>query len=87
MKEHIETARRQLGELGAMAQKTEAAEREILERAEKRLEEVMAGLKRLNRIAMTSDPDAQREYVELVQERGQLETVISKAREVLTPTT
>ena len=40
MTEHIKNTRRQLGELGAMAQQTEAAERKILERAESMLDEV-----------------------------------------------
>lgn len=80
--EPTETARRQLGELGAMAAKTEADERKILERAEKRLEEVVSRIEEL-RPQVHASEDAGTEYTDLVSERGSLERVIANAREVL----
>lgn len=86
MKEHIENTRRQLGELGAMAQKTEAAEREILARAEKRLTEVTSRLEELRPKAHIDEATGA-EYTGLVSERGSLERVIANAREALSELT
>lgn len=82
MNEQIENARRQLGELGAMAAKTEAAERDILARAEKRLEEVESGLDVLRRQSLGSD-EAGQSYTDAVEERGRLHQVIAQARQTL----
>ena len=82
MKEQIETTRRQLGELGAMAAKTEQAERDILARAEKRIGEVMSRIEVL-RPQVNTDEAAAIEYADLVSERGSLERVIANAREAL----
>lgn len=82
MKEQIETTRRQLGELGAMAAQTEQAERDILARAEKRLGEVMSRIEAL-RPQVNTDEAAAIEYTDLVSESGSLERVIANARDVL----
>lgn len=82
MKEHIETTRRQLGELGAMAAKTEAAERDILARAEKRLAEVEGKIDAARAAALSSD-EAGQEYTDLIEERGRLHQVIAQARQIL----
>lgn len=83
MKAHIENTRRQLGELGAMAQKTEEAERDILARAEKREGEVSSRIEEL-RPKVHTDEAAATEYTELVDELGKLHTVIAKANQALT---
>jgi hypothetical protein len=83
MKRHIENTRAHLGELHGLAAKTEAAERRILSSAEARLDEVNAALERL-RPGVEAAPDkSQDRYLALVEERGQLNTVIAKARQVL----
>lgn len=81
MKDHIETTRRQLGELGAMSAQNEAMERQILERAEKLLSEV-EGKMDAARAASHKDPQA---YTDLVEERGRLQQVIAQARAILNP--
>lgn len=83
MKKHIERTRRGLGELQDLAGKTEAAERRILQQAQRRHTEVMAAIERA-RPGVEGAPDAaQDRYTDLVKERGQLETVIAKARAAL----
>ena len=83
MKKHIERTRRSLGELNDLSAKTQAAERRILERAERRHAEVLAALERA-RPGIEGAPDAaQDRYTDLVKERGQLEQVIAKARAAL----
>ena len=83
MKRHISNTRAQLGELHDLAAKTEADERRILERAEARLDEVVAMLER-QRPGVEAAPDAaQDRYLALVQERAQLQTVIAKAHAAL----
>lgn len=84
MKEHLETTRRHLGELGALADKTERAERDILERAHKRLDEVTSRIQELFPHVHTQD-DAGQEYTDLVMERGRIERVIANANQVLEP--
>lgn len=71
-----ENIRRQLGELGAMSAKTEAAERRILADAGKMLAEVSAKID----AARSKDPD---EYMRLIEERGRLQQIIAQARNVL----
>lgn len=83
MKKHIANTRAHLGELHGLAAKTEAAERRILQSAEERLDAVNASLERL-RPGVEAAPDASQDrYLSLVEERGQLHTVIAKARQVL----
>lgn len=83
MKRHIEKTRAHLGELGKLSAKTEAAERRILERASARLDEVNASLERLRPGVEAAPERSQDRYVKLVEERGQLQTVIAKARAAL----
>ena len=71
-----DNTRRQLGELGAMSAKTEAAERRILADAEKMLVEVSANID----ATRSKDPD---EYIRLVEERGRLQQIIAQAKNVL----
>lgn len=83
MKRHMENARAGLGRLGALAAKTEDAERKILDAAQKRRADVVAGIKQLQPgIEGASDEDQDR-YTELVSERGQLDVVIAKAQKTL----
>lgn len=83
MKRHISDTRAHLGELDGLAKKTEASERGILSRAQARLEQVVAMIER-QRPGVEAAPDsAQDRYVSLVEERGRLEIVISKARQAL----
>jgi len=77
--QHIENTRRQLGELGAMAQQTEAMERQILERAQHLLDDIEGKLPAAQ-AKSTSEPDA---YMEMVEERGRLQQVIAQARAAL----
>jgi hypothetical protein len=83
MKPAINDTRRQLGELGAMSAQVEQAERQILERAEKRLQEVEVELQKLRTAALAHDDDAPTRYQELVLERGKLHQVIAQARQHL----
>lgn len=83
MSRHIARARKQLTDLHGLASTTEQAERRILQRAEARLSEVNAQLERL-RPGVEAAPDASQDrYLALVEERGQLNTVIAKARQAL----
>lgn len=79
----IDTTRRQLGELGALAQRTQADERAILERALQRREEVEGARKAARAAAIAGDTDAEQEYADLVDERGRLDRVISNAQVLL----
>ena len=83
MKAHIERAQQSLGELGALSAKTEAAERRILERAEQRREEVQAAIDRARTGVECAPDSSQDRYLALIEERGRLDTVISRAREAL----
>jgi 4-diphosphocytidyl-2C-methyl-D-erythritol kinase len=80
MQSHIDDTHRNLGQLAAMAQQTEAAERKILARATERLDEVQSELRKGAEDALTGGGD---KYMALVQERGQLQQVIAQARQVL----
>jgi hypothetical protein len=84
MNDMRDTPRRQLGELGALATRTEADERRILEAAEKRLERVEGELDSARAVAMGAPADADR-YQALIEERGRLNQVIAQARAVLEP--
>lgn len=83
MKAHIDKAHVQLGELGGLAAKTEAAERNILAAAEQRLQQVDAELDKLRPGVEAADDAGQQRYLDLVAERGQLHTVVAKARQAL----
>lgn len=83
MKANIERARTQLGELGALAQKTEAAERKILAAAEKRLGVVQAEIEKARPGVEAAEGTAQDRYLELVAERGKLQMVIARAKKAL----
>lgn len=78
--EALNSTRDQLGELATMAHQTQAAERQILERATARLEQVQADLKAVKPDAMTGDGCS---YMDLIDERGRLQQVIAKARDAL----
>ena len=83
MKRHIANTRDQLGELHGLAAETEAAERRILVQAEARLEQVNAMIKRQRPGIEVAPQAGQDRYTALITERGQLQTVIAKARDVL----
>lgn len=83
MKAHIEKTRAQLGDLGALAKQTEAAERRILSSATKRLKEVQASIDRMQAGADSAPEKEQQRYLDLIEERGKLHTVIAKAKEAL----
>lgn len=75
--------RGQLAELSALQSRTDADERKILSSATQRLGAVNAMLKLAEPGARQGDADAEAQYQALVLERGQLNIVISKARQVL----
>lgn len=75
----IDNTRRQLGELGAMAAKTEAAERRILKRAEEMLAEVEGKIEKA-RADVVSNPEA---YMHLIEERGRIQQIVAQAKAVL----
>lgn len=83
MKRHISNTRAQLGDLGSLASQTEQDERRILERAQARLDGVSAMIERQRPGVEAADDKAQDRYLSLVEERGQLQTVIAKARAAL----
>lgn len=83
MKQHIETTRRQLGELGAMAAQNEAMERQILERAQDLLADVEGKIDAARAEAMAGDDAAKQRYTDMVEERGRLHQVIAQAQAVL----
>lgn len=78
--EHIDTTRRHIGELQAMSHQTVAAEKRILERATSMLEDVMKQIPAAKAGAMMNDKG---KYMELIQERGRLHTVIAQAKKNL----
>lgn len=83
MKHHLDKARSALGELGSLASKTEAAERNILTSAEARLEVVQKSIKRTQAGAETAPESEQDRYIALIEERGQLNIIIAKAKKAL----
>lgn len=85
MSEHLDTTRRHLGELGAMARKTEDAERRILAAAQEQLATLQAGLEQARARAVTGDDAAKDRYTDMVTERGRLEQVIARAHAALRP--
>lgn len=86
MKQNLDTTRRQLGELEAMAHRTAEDERRILARAEELLAEVESELTGdVGSIALAGDAAAEERYLHLVEERGRLQQVIASAQQVLEP--
>lgn len=83
MKKHIENTRAHLGELQGLAAQTEATERRILSSAEKRLDQVNAEIGRAEPGIDGAPDNSQNRYLDLVQERGRLHIVITKARKAL----
>lgn len=83
MKPTIEDTRRHLGELGAMQADVEKSERDILARAESRIDDVEKRIAGLRADALAADGDAAKQYEEMVLERGRLSQVIAQAREAL----
>lgn len=83
MKAHIKKLHNQLGDLAGLSAKTEAAERNILAAAEKRLATVQAAIERAAAGIEAAPDDAQQRYLDLLAERGQLHTVIAKAKQAL----
>lgn len=83
MQVHIDNTQRQLGELGAMAQQTEAMERRILSIAEGRLDEIEGQIPGARMSAMTGDDAAKDKYTGMIEERGRLNQVIARARNAL----
>lgn len=83
MSDGVEDVRAHLGELGRLTGDTELAERRILGQAQQRLDLVNEMLER-QRPGVEGAPDAaQDRYLDLVQERGQLQMVIAKAKHSL----
>lgn len=83
MKAHIAKVHAQLGDLAGLSAKTEAAERNILAAAEKRLATVQTAIDRAAAGIEAAPDDAQQRYLDLIAERGQLHTVIAKAKQAL----
>lgn len=83
MKKHLTDTRDNLGELAQLAARTDAAERNILRAAQRRLDEVSAMIERA-RPGIEGAPDrAQDRYLDLVHERAQLHLIIARAQGVI----
>ena len=80
---YIDTIRRQLGELGAMAVQTEDLERKLLERAEALLEDVQKKIDAARSYGLTPGAKEAEQYRKLILERARLQEVIAQARQVL----
>jgi hypothetical protein len=72
----INHSRSQLGELAVMQHRINESEKLILKRAETRLDEVNARIQEIRSLAF----DQPHEYMNLIQEQGQLNMVIVQAR-------
>lgn len=83
MKRHMDRARDSLGELAGLANRTEAAERQILQRAEQLLDEVNAEIEKLRPGVEGAPDESQSRYLHLITERGQLHQVIANAKAAL----
>lgn len=79
----LNTTRQHLGELGAMSEQTQRAERKILERAEQALVETDKRIKELRPLALANDERSSKEYQKAIAERGRLQMVIAQARQHL----
>lgn len=82
MNRHIEDTRRQLGELGAMAQQTAAMERKILARAKALLADIESKINSM-RSAPIAEDGAKQHYLDMVEERSRLQQIIARARQAL----
>lgn len=82
MKQQIDNTRRQLGELSALSAKTDAAERKILDAAQKRREWVVGQIAELRPRALL-ESEAGEQYQSLVEERAKLDIVIAQAQRQL----
>ncbi len=78
VKAHIGKAQAQLGDLAALKSKTDQAEKNILDLAEKKLAGIQKQLNKMQGVEFSSE-DLQDSYNNLIAERGQLQLVISKA--------
>ncbi len=76
MKKQIKDIQSRLHELGALQQKTNAADQKIQESAALRLEWVNAELLRFRGRALT-DKKSEQQYRELILERGRLQQIVS----------
>lgn len=83
MEHHIENTRRQLGELGAMAQQTEDMERRIMSIAQERLSGLEGQMDAARTAALAGGDEAKQHYSDLVMERGRLNQVIARSRQEL----
>ena len=83
MNQHIEDARRQLGELAAMAAQTEAMEQTILARAEALLADIEGNIDAVRNEAMVGNDASKKSYTNMVHERGRLQQVIAHSRQML----
>jgi hypothetical protein len=83
MKKHMEKVRGSLGDLAGLAGKTEAAERNIFKAATRRLDTVLAEIERAHTGIEAATDASQDRYLALLEERGQLQIVIAKARKEL----
>ena len=81
--DHIDKTRAQLGELGAMSDQTQRAERQILERAEALLAEAEKRIEELRPQVVAGDAEASRAYQDAIEERGRLNIVIAQAQKNL----
>lgn len=79
----VETARRNLGELAAIAKKTEETERRILDRAQELLSDIEGKLSDARTAAMSGDDGAKKKYTDMIEERGRLYQVIASAQSAL----
>lgn len=79
---HIDAAKQRLAHLGGLSERTEAAERKILDAAEDRLTTIDADLAKL-RPRVNLDDAAGDQYQALTLERGQCVLVIERAKQVL----
>ena len=79
MSDHAANVRRQLGELSDLGRKTVAAERRILESAERQIETIKSRILELRPMAML-DEKAGEEYQSLMENRQRLQAVVAQAR-------
>ncbi len=83
MKKHMEKVISSLTDLSGLAGKTEAAERNIFKAANRRLKAVQVEIERARPGVEAAPESTQERYLALISERGQLQVVISKARQAL----
>ena len=74
--------RSRIADLSALAAKTQATERLILEQAERRLEQIAGRLEEIKPRVLL-DESLSDEYQRLILERGKLGLVVAQARRVL----